>query len=338
MIKAIRQHLAVLLRGRWQAPAMLLAVGLAALTVYRLRPKPEVVPFETLLAQIIELADAGRFHDATDSIANLIAEEPPRPDAELAELHETLAAILYRQERMRAKPIRSNVEMLLAEHEAASRLGWPPSAIGDIRAGWAHEQLLNINAAVADYRAALGRDPSADERRVAMQALVRLLETRPGAESERRGYIDALLAEQGVAPAYTWWAIQHAVQQSLDYQNLARARELVERHADRFARSDLRGYRDYLEAWVLVAEGDHARAAPLLDAVGSWIESAPARDPALDRNGYLPSLREWLLGEIDLREDRPQQALHHYNRALALKDDGEELERSAVGRMRALAA
>ena len=338
MLNGIKQNLAVLLRGRWQAPAAILAVGLIALTAYRLRPAPETTPLETLLAQVFELTDAGRFHDATDSIANLLAENPPRPKEELAILHDTLATILFRQERLRTTPIRANVEMLLEHHEAAMRLGQAPSAFGGVRAGWAHEQMLEINAAVADYRAALERSPGSEERRDSMRALVRLLETRPGAEAERRTYIEALLAEQDVPPAYTWWAIQHAVQEALDFHDLTRARELVERHAGRFRRSDLSGYRDYLEAWVLVAEGDHARALPLLDAVAQWTQTETHGDAALDEAGYLPALHQWLTAQIDLNEDRPQEALHHFNRALALQGDGEVLERAAVGRLQALAA
>lgn len=326
-----------LLTQRWQAPLALVALVVAGLTLYRMRPGPPEAPFEALLGNVIALAEAGRFHDATDAAANLLEAEPPLPAAQRAALHDLLADTIYRAERMRERPLRANVELLLEHHREAYRLGHPLDALGVVRAAQAHEWLGDVQVAIRGYRAALERQPTAAQRRTILHALARLLEDRPEYELARREYIEALLAEGGVAPAYLWSALRQAVEEALDSGELERAHALLTQYEEHFARSDLQGYQDFLWARVLIASGQTDRAAPRIARIRAWLAAYPRLDPELDAAGFLPALTEWLAGELELAEMRPQGALRQFERAIRLQSHGDVLVYGTIGAARALA-
>lgn len=333
---AVREWVA-LLADRWQIPAALIAVLCVAYALNRLRPVKKQVPFESLVADCIALRDAGAYYLAADAVANLLeAHELTR--LQQATLHNLLADIIYRQEALRPVPIRANVRKLLEHHERAIALGHRASAADVLRYARAHEWLGHGRKAYAAYREVLQRDPSSDQRRAALQALVRLLEGRPEQRDERRQYIEALLAEEGVSTPYLWWALQQAIGEALQRGQVERAAKLLEQIGGRLKRDDLRGYYEYLWAWVDLARGQIDEAAPRVDWVDQWIEDHPSVDSRLDQAGYLPALNRWLRGRIHLADGRPQQALETFASTLGLQSHGEMFVRATIGRIEALAA
>ena len=330
------KNLAAILAGRWQAPLALCALLLGGVTLYRLKPADRAVPFDALLADVVGLVEAGEYYEAANATANLLEYDPPFSDSERAILHETLADIIFRQESFRAIPNRKNTLLLLENHEAAAALGFRHGARGALRAGCAHEWLGNRTRAVNSLKACLSRDPAPDIRRAALQGLVRLLDGVKGVEEERRGYIEDLLAEEGVSQPYLWWALQKAIRDALDRDDSARATELVESYAPRFLRSDLQGYHDYLRAWVYVHAGDTDQAWPLVERVDEWLAQHGSAEMEMDAAGFLPALNTWLRGRIELAEARPQAALEHFDRALGLQSHGDLLLAAAIGQSEAL--
>src|SRR5262249_52734682 len=143
---------------------------------------------------------------------------------------------------------------LLQHQEDAAARGVRPDVRFAERAAAAHEWVGATNDAIESHKLVLERHPTDELRRKSLQSLVRLLDGRRGAEEQRRAYIETLLAEEGVSPAFVWWALQHAIQESLDREDFERARWLLETYTDRFTRSDLKGYQDYLWAWLNVSE------------------------------------------------------------------------------------
>ena len=328
---------AVILAGRWQIPLAICAVVVAGIALNRMRPPARSVPFEALLADVLTLAERGAYRDAADSAANLLEMDPALPTAQRAQLHDTLAEIIQRQELIRGIPNRANARMLLRHHEQALAYGKRPDAAVALRAARAHEWLGEGEAAIDAYRSTLARQPTADTRRSVLQRLVRLLDGRPGAESERQGYVRALLEEEGVPPGYLWWALQHGVQEALEHDQVDQARELLTRYGQRFKRSDLKGYHDYLWAWVHTHEGQTELADPLLDRVERWLNTRAGVDSELDQAGFLPAMCHWLRGRVELAEARPQAALARFDQALALQSHGNLRVMITDGRAAALA-
>ena len=300
------ESVAAILAGRWQIPLAICAIIVGGIALYRMKPPGRSVPFEALLADVLALAEHGAHHDAADAAANLLEQDPPLPRAQRARLHHVLADIIYHQEMIRGIPNRINAQLLLEHHEAAIVCGRRPDARVVLRAARAHEWLGEAGPAINAYRSVLSRQPKADTRRSALQGLVRLLDGRPAAGEERSGYIQALLDEEGVAPGYLWWALQHGVREALDRNDAEQARELLTHHGQRFRRSDLKGYHDYLWAWVHTHEGQTELAGPLLDRVEHWLAEHSRADAGLDRAGFLPAMCCWLRGQLELAEGRPQ--------------------------------
>jgi len=331
------RNLGALLADRWQIPAALLAVVAVGFALQRIKPERPEVPFETLLADVVALAQAGHYQDAADAAANLLAMEPPLPREQRAVLHDTLADVLIAAERLRPRPIPHNLELVLKHHAEARRLGAARGPSAALRVAQAHEWLGHRRQAIEAYQALLARNPAPDARREALQGLVRLLGDVPEEEAQRRAYLEALLSEPQVSLPYLWWALRHAVREALRGDDLERARDLVGRFGSRFLEAGLDGFYDYLLARVQFALGDLDAASATLDAASRWLRTNPPIDEALDRSGYLPAMVEALRGRLHLADLRPQAALQSLERALNLEDHGEVFVDAALDRLRALA-
>jgi len=326
-----------LLAGRWQVPAALAAIVVCGVVLTRLGPAPQPVDFESVLADLTALREAQRYRDAADAAANLLEMTPPLPREQKARLHDFLSDVVYRLELLRPEPIRDNVRLVVEHALAALSHGREPSAEVDLRLARAYEWLEEHGQAIRAYRQALERQPTTPQRRTALLALVCLLEGRPSAEEERRGLIRALLAEEGVSPAYLWGGVRSAMQEAFDRNEPQAAAEVLAQYGEQFRRSDLKGYHDYLRAWLLVNQGRYLEAEPLLNEVDLWLSEGHAPDAELARSGYLPALSVALRGQIHLREHRPQAALDLFESAGWMDRAGEGYVAIAIGRAEALA-
>lgn len=330
--------LVALIAGRWQIPAALAAVLALALAVNALRERPPEVDFDALLADLQVLRTGKAYPDVANSIANLLLMRPPLPERQQARLHEMLSDVIYEQELLRSAPIKENVALILEHAEAAAKLRLEPTPAALLRVAEAHNWLQHRQEAMNAYQRVLDHAPSGLERRAALRALVRLMDGWPSLETQRRDALAELLSEEGVSPAYLWWGVQNAIQDALDHNDLGRAQNVLIRHGAAFKRSDLRGYGDYLQAWVLINQERHLEAEPLVRAVDAWLTERLVGDSDMDRAGFLPSLNRVLRGYVELAEHRPQVALDHFDQAIGLDARGDGFVAAVIGRTEALAA
>jgi tetratricopeptide (TPR) repeat protein len=334
-VKLLKQA-ADLLAGRWQIPLALAAVVVGSVTLWRVIPQTPPVNFDVLLAELTLLEDAGETVAASDAAANLLATEPPLPPAQQAVLHERLAELIYRVERDLPVHNPDNARKLLAHRQAAAELGAPASPAAQLHAALAHQWLGEEDAALNGFRAVLDQPLPAEERRAAVQALVTLLEKRPEARVERQQVLENLLGDENVPAAYMWWGLQRSLRDALDANDTLRARELLTRHGQRLTSSDLKGYRDYLDAWIMLHEGRAEEAAPLVQWVDKWLGAEARTATQLDEFGHLPSLNRWLMGQIHLALGHPQEALESFDQALEWQADPDLRVAAAIGRGLAL--
>ena len=328
---------AALFADRWQIPLAICALLSVGVALYRIKPRREQVPFDALMADVLTLMEHEKYYDAADAVANLLEQDPPLPTDQQGVLHDTLAEIIFREERLRELPNAANLRLLLEHSDAALACGHKRDARAALRCALAHEWLGERKEAIASYRVVLDQHPGADARRAALQGLVRLLEGDSHAAGKRRTYIQELLDEPGIAPGYLWWAIQQAIRDAIDHGDFKRAQAILARHGKRFQRSDLKGYYDYLQAWVHLEEGRPELAGPLVDRVEQWLATHQRGDGGLDEAGFLPAMSQCLRGQIELAEARPQSALGYFARALQLQSHGELLVAATRGRVEALA-
>lgn len=330
-------HLGILLSGRWQVPVAVAAVITAGVVVHRVLPRH--VPFElgAYLAEVAGLEEAGATAEAIVALNNLLATHPELSPAEQAEIHERLAELLCVGLERQASPNAEVARQALEHHDTAQRLGTPPSASRALRAVQLAERLNNPARMLLELRSALELDPRPEQRRLALRGLVRHLAGRAEAEPERQRLLEELLSDQGAPMDYLWWGLQEALQTALDAGDTIRARRLLEQFGPRLRTSDLKGYEEFLRAWVTFSEGRSEEAGPIVQWVDDWLGGPRPLDEKLLRVGNLPALNRWLLGRIHLAHRAPQAALAAFTEAVQLQPFGELAIAAAAGRTTALA-
>ena len=331
------RQIAELLSGRWQIPVALAAVVAASAALYQLLPSQTTVELGGLLADVAALEAAGNTEDAADALGNLLDMEPPLPQEQQAELHDQLADLIYRRESRREQPNLDNLRLLLTHNDAALEMGCTPNAARSLRAARAADWLGNRARAVPSYREVLELGPAPEEQRLAAQGLVRLLGDTPNEVAERSRLLDELLADEGVSSGYLWWALQQTLQDAFDEGDAVRARLLLAKYGHRLATSDLKGYQEYLWAWVMMNEGRSEEAEPLVRWVDEWLDRGPRDDDDLRSFGSLPAMNRWLLGRVHLAQHRPQDAIDAFDEAMALSPRGQLAVAAAAGKADALA-
>jgi len=321
---------------RWQIPVAIGAVAATAVTLSRLAPAVRSVPFDALVADVVALRDAGEFRDAADSITNLLFMDPPLPAPQRAELQRLLAQTIHDHNAPLRKRSRHDLQAVLESYALASAGG---AALGNrdrLCAAQAQEWLGRSAAALDAYQALLGRPVSDDIRLAALRALVRLTEDRAAYAQKRRVWIEDLLAADGVDAAFVWWTLRQAVREALERAEPERAERLLSQHAARFQRSDLRGYYEFLWAWLFVERGETERAWALIDWVDEWLATEPG-SADLEQAGQLLAMNRWLRGRASLSEARPQEALKTFEEVASLEPPFEARLLASAGRAEALA-
>ncbi|MCG3126148.1 MAG: hypothetical protein CHACPFDD_00978 [Phycisphaerae bacterium] len=332
-----RRTLREVLAGRWQIPLALASAGAVGVALLSLRPTIPPVNFDAAMADIAELMSHGAFGPATDAAANLLEHDPPVSEAQQAALHRFLADAIYELESKQPVPNPANLRLMLRHADEAARLRHEQPPELAVRSAEALEWLGEREAALERYRRLIEAAPESNEAHRSHQALVRLLEGHPQGESERRRSMAALLDDERTPMSFVWWALQRAVQDALDQNDTLTARELLERYGPRLARSDRQGYYAFLDAWIKLREGRPDEAGPIAEWVDDWLGELRPDPDRLSERGYLPAMNRWLRGEINLADERPQEALAAFDAALALQPESDLALAAMVGRGRAQA-
>lgn len=321
--ETVRKQASALLAGRWQVPLALVAAVLASVTLYRLIPPAQPFDFDALAAQITTLEHREGSAAAAEALAALLRQETRLTDVQRAALHERLAELLFRIER--GQPVHSleNARRLLEHSRLARDLGRSASPRTALREAHAARWLGEEEAALNGFRAALQADIAPEDRRVALRAIVELLEGRPEANEERRRAEEKLLGDESVSAAYVWWGLQRAVREALAEDDPVRARDLLTQYGDRLKTSDLKGYLDYLWACVMLHEGRPTEAAPLVRWTDEWLTARTSSASELDDFGHLGSLNRLLSGRLRLADEQLTEALSEFDVALEYRPEPE---------------
>ena len=112
----------------------------------------------------------------------------------------------------------------ILEHDRAVQgLGHPGSPAATLRNALALWWLGEETAARQEFQAALAGELPADDRRLALRAVVELADDGQAAQPQRREALEELLSDESASPAYLWWALHRAVRDALDADDARRA-------------------------------------------------------------------------------------------------------------------
>ncbi len=327
-----------LFAGRWQLPLAAVAAGLAALTLYRLMPLPPKPDFDELLAGVDFLISTGDLEQVNGAVGSLLAMQPPLPPEQQAVLHDRMADVLFGLEQTTVDHNAARVAQLLEHAEAARTLGIAPTPEREFEEGLAQSWIGRDTTALTGLRTALTRELSPRARRVAARQVVELLAHNPQVQRERRETLAQLLEDEVLPAGYLWWALRTGVQDALADNDLATARQWLERYGTRLETAELAGYLEHLRAWVALRGGGPQEAEPLVRWVADWL-AEPERDLyELDPFGHLASFNQYLAGELQLALGDPHAALAAFAEAREMQIDVELTPLLALGETRAHAA
>lgn len=313
---------AALLADRWQIPAAFAAVVTTGVALQALKPSPKPLPFDALLADVVALSDAGEYQNVADSSANLLAADPPAPRRIQARLHALLADAVFHLERPSAARSQRNARLVLEHYDEAELLGLTLNPADWLQAGQAAEWLGQLVRARELYERVAAAEDAPSVRRAGLLQLVELLENQPDAAADRQRYLLQLLADPGLAIADLWTGLRETIDEAIAGGDLDVAQALLDHYGGRLLADDLRGYHEFLAAEILLAAQRYDEAALKLTWISHWLDDGPPLDPAVEAAGQLTMLRLWLLGQLELAEQRPQEALEHFSSALAYAPAG----------------
>lgn len=327
-----------LLVGRWQVPLALLAVAVAALTIARFSPSPRSIDVRTAIDEVDLLEQSGDLEAAAQGLERLL-DSPGHdlPQDIQAAFRERLADLVYRSESRQSKPRPEAARQVLAHEELATALGRPASPARALRRAYAHLWLAEHEAALAGFLELLTADAPPASRRQAATQIVGVLRDAPALLPRRSACAERLLADPDLAPELTWWALRAWVRDALDRADPGLARRRFDAHAERLALARLRGYGDYLDGLVSLAEDRPAQAEAIARWVDDWVR-ANGTDAALNRFGHLELLNRCLAGRAALAQRRADEALAELDVVLAASSDPELNIDAAVARFAALVA
>ncbi|MGE3180325.1 MAG: tetratricopeptide repeat protein [Phycisphaerae bacterium] len=325
------------IQGRWQAPLGVLAVVVAVFAAIRLNPSAQGPEFEAICAELHDARLSGNASAAADTAANLLQTEPAPTAEEQAFLHDFIADILYDTLLEARNPTIPQAERMLEHAQAARHQGTVDTPRRKMRIADGLYWSNRLPDAARNYREVLQLPIDAADKRTIARRLVAMSPPGPEGQTERQTLLRQILDDETAPVEEIWWALQQELSSALAQKDIAAARLLIDQHGTRLRTSDLRGYLDYLDAWVLVHEGRTAEAAPLVQWIDDWLGKQPLREDLLDQFGHLPAMNRWLMGRIHLTDNLPEKAIESFESAIQIQPSGSLLVGALIGKGQALA-
>ena len=304
---------------QWQIPLMVLASGLLALAVLRLRP-PEILPtFDDQLTQLRSLLTGGLHNLAVQDAGELLADPTLQAD-QTAVLHHLIAEATYRAEADRRNHNADNAQGILRSLSLAEKNGWVMTGEDWRISGAAWEWLGRTERAMEDYRRAI--ESSVADSLPLKQHIVKLELARGDlAPDELLALVDDLIASAKDNPDAYVRAVRMKIELLSDQERYEDAEAVIASAAAAIENSREERQLEYCSAWLLFRQDRFEDAERALRALRSRLERT---DEVYAQSG-------WLLGELSLVSDRPNEALSFYRDILGAFPSGVYRAASLLG-------
>ena len=318
---------------RWQIPLLVVSLAGLAWGVWRFKPVPKPIPFETLYRHAADLRNAGLYPEASSYIETLLKE--PGRAAEQARRLPTgcwprSSSSLKKRTSFTARQTAngsSSIPIFRCPRRPHRR--WARSGTRRFtRCG--HGRLNGCTAsadAVEEYRHAVANasGPHAWEMRK------RMLEIRQAtghvSEKQLDAEWDAFAAAPEASEALKYWAIESKVTHFEESEQHAEAEQFLKEHAAALAHSDYQKGIDYLQGLIWYHVGRLDEAERLLRSLRDTLVPGHA---LFARTG-------WLLGRVLARQEAPEPALAMYDDVIASTVPGPYRTAAWLGRAEVLA-
>lgn len=285
---------------QWQIPLMVLASGLLVVAVLRMRPPEIPLTFEERLTQLRSLLTGGLHNLAVQDAGQLLA-DPALQAGQAAVLHQLIAEATYQAEADRRNHNADNAQGILRSLAMAEENGWVMTGDDWRISGAAWEWLGRTKRALEDYRRAIESDVA--DPLPLKQHIVELESARGNLSAdELLALVDDLIASAKDDPGAYARAVRTKVELLSDQERFDEAEEAIASAAAVLENRSEKRRLDYCSAWVLYRQQRFDEAERALRALRSRLERT---DDVYAQSG-------WLLGEINLLNDRPVEAMSFY--------------------------
>lgn len=289
------------LAGRWQVPLLLVSLVSFGLGLWQFYPDLPPPTFEERLAEV-EHYFGLRMGDVAQALGRVLLQDPSLTDEQRAQVHRTIAEGLYAQiKRDPGGVTDALLESAAAQYLHIRQLGLPlaPEEWARLSELWGELARPEMAAQALERALASGLEESFEVYR-------RLFELRAEQVDRDPESLDRLLEEMlrrwRLGPEDLLWLAEHRLQLLHEMGRLEEADAFLASLESGFAGTRVEGAYQYLRAVIDVMarrfdEAERrARLALGLGPAGTETESRA----------------RWLLGQIALRDDRPQEALEEF--------------------------
>lgn len=312
------------LKGRWQVPMFAVALLVFGAGVMRVVISYESLTFEQKCEKIDALVSRRALTRAHAYVLYLL-KDTELPTSERAEFHRRLIGITYQVELPQRNHDKENCLSIISNFKTASSLGATPTGMDWYALGSAYDWSDRRRDAIGAYRQSLVVNVERPDR-----VHRRLVEMVTGPDvpigPETVPDLDAILAEDDASPGNYLWAMEKKAQWLLDGGHIEEATAVVAAGRDHLAGTVEAPAVAYTEALCRKAQGDAEGAVQTLQSLQrNW----PVHDELWGRS-------IWLLGQLQLEDDRPQAAISLFEDVLASFVEGDLHDACEMGRAESL--
>ncbi|MCB9851829.1 MAG: tetratricopeptide repeat protein [Phycisphaerales bacterium] len=312
------------LKGRWQVPMFAVALLVFGAGVAHVVVSHETLTFEQKCEKVDALVSRRALTRAHAYVLYLL-KDVQLPAVERAELHRRLIGITYQVEVPQRNHDKENCLSIILNFKTASNLGATPTGMDWYALGCAYDWSGRGRDAIGAYRQSLVVNVERPDRvRRRLVEMVTGPETPIGPQTVPD--LDAILTDDDASPANYLWAMEKKTQWLLDGGHIDEAMAVVAAGHDHLAGTLEAPAVAYTEALCKKAQGDAEGAAETLQSLQhNW----PVRDELWGRSN-------WLLGQIQLEDDRPQAAISLFEDVLSSFVEGDLRDACEMGRAESL--
>ncbi len=296
--------------GKWQIPALLLAIIAMGISVITYRSPIDKIPFDELAAGLPGLIDRGLYTAAIGNAERMLL-VPGKSAVDVVPVHVGLARSRMLRAARSGAQVASIGRAVIEHYERAADGGFELTGLDQELVGRAFDWSGDFRSAVAHYDAALAMTQQKDLelRRHTAELRADQVGAPPAAQHRE---LDGLIADAAEHPAVLKWSVQRKVDLLCDEQRADEALDLLARAGVHVNEGRWGQWFEYLRAYALFRSGSFDEVETRLRLLRSQLS---VRDD-------LYAQTTWLLGRAVLGgagPERPAEAITFFQDVVAME-------------------
>lgn len=310
--------------GRWQIPICMAGVAIFTAALWRISTGHQVVSFDEQLRRVEVLRANGALTRMNAYLIHLL-KDPERPAEQKGELFRLLVEAVHAAEVEFSTHRPENIHTIISSFDQAMAFGAKPrgedyAALADAYF-WSGRERDGEDALRQALRVGIRHPDSIRRRLIEMDS-----PTGAPISAESMADIEMILADAESLPSNYLWAVERRMRWLLESDRAPEAAALVEEARSHLVGTPEKPAVDYLQAYALRATGRGEEAEIIVRALR---DSLTSFDELWGQTG-------WLLGRLELEDQRPEAAAAFFRDVLGAFPTGPLADACELGRAEAM--